>query len=85
MLARSPQLRPLRVLPGHRHRVPHGVTRTHPGHTVDPSGEADRATQGRKQLFTATPEGMAPRGLGLPVPAGTATPKLKPGRLGHFW
>lgn len=86
MLARSPQLRPLRVLLGHRCRVvPHGVTRTHPGHTNDPSGAAGPATQGPKQLFTATREGIAQWGLGLPAPAGTATPKLKTERLGHFW
>lgn len=84
MLAQSPQLRPLRVLPGHQHRVvPHGVTRTHPGHTNDPSGAAGPATQGPEQLFTATGEGIALRDLCLPAPAGTATPKLKPARLGR--
>lgn len=45
----------------------------------------DPATQGPEQQFTENPEGTAPRGLGLPAPAGTTTPKLKPGRLGHFW
>lgn len=76
--ARTPQLRPL--------RVPLGVTRAPPGHTDAPSGAAEPATrrpQGSERPYTANPEALAPRGPVLPSPAGTAAPKLKPGRLGH--
>lgn len=58
------------------------------GNTDDPKTPAVRSTRGLKarSLFpTATPEATASRGLSLPAPAGTTTPKMKPGRIGYFW
>lgn len=58
-----------------------------PGHTpATPTTPAVRLGDQSPEYLPppATPGATTPRDLSLPAPAGT-TPKLKPGRLGHFW
>lgn len=73
--ARTPQLRPLCVLPGHWRRLgPLGVTRAHPGHTDD---------LGPGESLHSEPGGLGTVGSRPPLARWDSCSKTETWRLGH--